>query len=114
MISANIDIFVMNYEEAVSYFIRLKNLEKIRRTNRPAPVLAIDNKNLITSSLGVGKTKKSPKMWCHYCDRTKHNTANCKAIMRAKQHKNAQSEAKAVPGKKALAFLSEESNALKK
>jgi hypothetical protein len=34
--------------------------------------------------------------------------------MRAKQYKKAKSEAKAVPGKKALAFLFEEINALKK
>jgi len=111
MVSANIDIFEMNYEEAVAYFIRLENLEKIRRTNGPA--VAVDNKKLITSSVGVGKNKSS-NMWCHYCDKTNHNTADCKAIMRAKQHKKAKSEAKAVPGKKALAFLFEEINALKK
>ena len=29
MILKNIDIFEMNYEEAISYFKRLKNLEKI-------------------------------------------------------------------------------------
>jgi hypothetical protein len=35
MVNANIDIFEMTYEESVSYFKRLENLEKIRRTNGP-------------------------------------------------------------------------------
>jgi hypothetical protein len=37
MINANIEIFEMSYEEYVSYFKRLENLEKIRRTNGPNP-----------------------------------------------------------------------------
>jgi hypothetical protein len=37
MVNANIDIFEMSYEESVSYFKRLQNLEKIRRTNSPYP-----------------------------------------------------------------------------
>jgi hypothetical protein len=37
MFNANIDIFEMLYEESVSYFKRLENLEKIRRTNCPNP-----------------------------------------------------------------------------
>jgi hypothetical protein len=41
MISANIDIFEMDYEAAISYFIRLENLDKIQRTNGPAPTVAI-------------------------------------------------------------------------
>jgi hypothetical protein len=114
VVSANIDIFEMNYEEAIAYFIRLENLEKIRRTNGLASAVAVDNKKLITSSVGVGKNNKSSNVWCHYCDKANHNTANCKAIMRDKQHKKAKSEAKAVPGKKALAYLFEEINALKK
>jgi hypothetical protein len=32
MVNENIDIFEMSYEESVSYFKRLENLEKIRRT----------------------------------------------------------------------------------
>jgi hypothetical protein len=43
-----------------------------------------------------------------------HNTADCRAIVKAKQHKNGNSDAKAVPGKKSLAFLFEEINLLKK
>jgi hypothetical protein len=92
----------------------LENLEKIRRTNGPASAVAVENKKLITSSVGVGKNNKSSNMWCYYCDKANHNTADCKAIMRAKQHKKAKSEAKAVPGKKALAFLFEEFDSLKK
>jgi hypothetical protein len=37
MVNANIDIFEMSYEEYVSYFKRLENLEEIRRTNSPYP-----------------------------------------------------------------------------
>jgi hypothetical protein len=45
MVNANIDIFEMTYEESVSYFKRLENLEKIRRTNGPNPSsLPVDNK----------------------------------------------------------------------
>jgi hypothetical protein len=47
MINANIDIFEMSYEESVSYFRRLENLEKIRRTNGPNPSsLPVDKKNM--------------------------------------------------------------------
>jgi hypothetical protein len=37
MVNANTDIFEMSYEEYVSYFKRLENLEKIRRNNDPNP-----------------------------------------------------------------------------
>jgi hypothetical protein len=37
MVNANIDIFEMTYEESVSYFKCLENLEKIRRTNGTNP-----------------------------------------------------------------------------
>ena len=53
-------------------------------------------------------------MWCHYCDKNNHNTADCREISKAKQHKKAQHGSKAVPGKKALSFLFEEINSLKK
>jgi hypothetical protein len=47
MVDAKIDIFEMTYEESVSYFKRLENLEKIRHTNSPNPSsLPADNKNL--------------------------------------------------------------------
>jgi hypothetical protein len=47
MVNANIDIFEMTYEESVSYFKFLENLEKIRRTNGPNPSsLPVDNKNM--------------------------------------------------------------------
>jgi hypothetical protein len=38
--------FEMIYEEAVSYFIRLENLERICGTNETASVLGVDNKIL--------------------------------------------------------------------
>jgi hypothetical protein len=53
-------------------------------------------------------------MWCHYCDKNNHNTADCRAIAKFKQQKKACFEAKAEPGKKSLAFLFEEINALKR
>jgi hypothetical protein len=116
MISANIDIFEMDYEAAISYFIRLENLDKIRRMNGPAPTVAVDNNTSITSRVGVGPARKKQKtnMWCHYCDKNNHNTAECREIAKAKQHKKAQYGSKAVPGKKALSFLFEEINAIKK
>jgi hypothetical protein len=105
MILANIDIFEMNYEEEISYFKCLNNLEKICCTNGLAlSTSAVDNKKAITSSVGVGKTKIPSKMWCHSCDKSFHNTANCKAIAKAKQFKNGHFESKTVPGKKLLAF----------
>jgi hypothetical protein len=78
MISGNIDIFEMDYESAISYFIRLENLDKIRRTNGPAPT-AVDNNTSITSSVGIGNLRKKQKikMWCHYCGKNNHNTAEC-------------------------------------
>jgi hypothetical protein len=47
MVNANIDFFEMSYEESVSYFKRLENLEKIRRTNDPNPSsLPVDNEDM--------------------------------------------------------------------
>jgi hypothetical protein len=37
IVNANIDIFEISYEESVSYFKLLENLERIRRTNGPNP-----------------------------------------------------------------------------
>jgi hypothetical protein len=91
----------------VSYFKRLENLEKIRRTNGPDPSsLPVGNKKPVTSS--VGKSSKNHKgfnMWCHYCDKNNHNAADCRAIAKFKQQKKARFEAKSGPGKKSLAFL---------
>ena len=61
MISANIDIFEMDYEAAILYFIQLENLDKIRRMNGPAPTLAVDNNTSITSRVGVGPVRKKQK-----------------------------------------------------
>jgi hypothetical protein len=118
MVNANINIFEMSYEESVSYFKRLEKLEKIRRINNPDPSsLPVDNKKSVTSSVGKSsKNHKGSNMWCHYCDKNNHNTADCKAIARFKQQKKARFEAKDEPGKKYLTFLVlfEEINALKR
>jgi hypothetical protein len=120
MVNANIDIFEMTYEESVSYFKRLENLEKIRHTNGLNPSsLLVDNKKSVTSSVGkYSKNRKGFSMWCHYCDKNNHNTADCRAIVKLKQQKKnkAYFEAKAGPRKKSLAFvfLFEEINAIKR
>jgi hypothetical protein len=122
MVNANIDIFEMSYEESVSYFKCLENLEKIRCTNGPNPSsLAVDSKKRVAVTSSVGKSSKNHKrsnMCCHYCDKNNHNTADCREISKFKQQKNnkARFEAKAGPGKKSLAFLVlfEEINALKR
>jgi hypothetical protein len=61
MVNANIDIFEMSYEESVSYFKHLENLEKIRHTNILNPSsLPVDNKKYVTSS--VSKSSKNHKV----------------------------------------------------
>jgi hypothetical protein len=110
MVDANIDIFEMTYEESVSYFKCLENLEKIRRTNGRNPSsLSVDNKRSFSVTSSVGKSSKNHKgsnMCCHYCDKNNHNTADCRAISKFKQQKKYKAcfEAKG-PGKKSLAFL---------
>jgi hypothetical protein len=54
-------------------------------------------------------------MWCHYCDKNNHNTADCRAIAKFKQQKNNKAcfEAIAGPRKNSLAFFFEEINAIK-
>jgi hypothetical protein len=60
MVKANIDIFEMSYEESVSHFKSLENLEKIRHTNGANPSsLPVDNKKSVTSN--VGKSSKNHK-----------------------------------------------------
>jgi hypothetical protein len=47
MVNENIEIFEVSYEESVSYFKRLENLEKIKRTIGHIPSsLPVDNKNM--------------------------------------------------------------------
>jgi hypothetical protein len=88
VVNANIDIFEMTYEQSVSYFMRLENLEKIRRINSPNPSsLPVDNKKSLTSRLGKSKNHKGSNMWCHYCYKSNHSTADCKAIAKFKQKK---------------------------
>jgi hypothetical protein len=120
MVNSKIDIFEMSYEESVSYFKFLDNLEKIRHTIGPNPSsLPVDNRkrHSVTSSLGKSsKNHKGSNMCCHYCDKNNHKTAYCREIAKCKQQKRACFEAKAEPGKKSLALLFsfEEINALKR
>jgi hypothetical protein len=119
MVNANIVIFEMTYEESVYYFKRLENLEKIKRTNATnhssLPVDSVDNKKSVTSSVGKpSKVHKGSNMWCHYYDKNNHNKADFRVIAKFKQQKKAHFEAKDGPGKKSLAFLFEEINALKR
>jgi hypothetical protein len=55
-------------------------------------------------------------MWCHYCDKNNHKTADCRAIANFKQQKNKKTffETKAGLGKQYLAFFFQEINALKR
>jgi molecular chaperone GrpE (heat shock protein) len=120
MVNSNIDIFEMSYEEFVSYFKHLQKLEKIRRTNGPNPSsLPVDNKKSVSVTSNVGKSSKNHKgsnMWCHYCGKKNHNTADCRAISKFKQqNKNkAHFEAKTESRKKSLALIFEEIDALKR
>jgi hypothetical protein len=86
MVNANIDIFEMSDEESVSYFKRLENLERIRNTNGPNTYsLPVDNKKSVTNSVvKSSKNHKGFNMWCHYCDKNNHNTADCRAIAKFK------------------------------
>jgi hypothetical protein len=90
-VNANIDIFEMSYEESVSYFKRLENLGKIRRTNGPNPSsLPVNNMISAPVTSSVGKSSKNFKgfnMWCHYCDKNNHNTTDCRATAKFKQQK---------------------------
>jgi hypothetical protein len=118
MVNSNNDIFEIFYEESVSYFKHLENLEKIRHTNSPNPSsLPVDNKKSVTSSVGkYSKNHKGSNMWCYDCDKNNHNTADCREIAKFKQQKKNKAcfEDKDGNGKKYLALLFEEINALKR
>jgi hypothetical protein len=78
IISANIDIFQIDYEEAISYFIPLEKLDKIKRTNGQGPAIAVDDNIPVTSRVGIAVCKKKQKIeiWCHYCGKSNYNTAS--------------------------------------
>jgi hypothetical protein len=117
---AMVDIFIMSYEESMSYCKRLDNLGKIRRNNGPnTSSLPVDYKKRVSVTSSVGKSSKNHKgsnIWCHYCDKNNNNTADFRAIAKFKQQKKACFEAKAGSVKKSLliSFFFEEINALKK
>jgi glycogen synthase len=47
-------------------------------------------------------------MWCHYCDKNDHNTADFRAISKIKKQNKAHFEAKSRLEKNSSAFLFEE------
>jgi hypothetical protein len=118
IVNANIDIFEISYEESISYFKRLENLEKIRRTNGPSPaLLPVDNKKRVSVTSSVGNPSKNHKefnMWCQYCEKNNHNKVDCRVNVKFKEQKKNHFEAKAGPGKKSLALLLKKINALKR
>jgi hypothetical protein len=62
MVNANIGIFEMSYEDSVSYFKRLENLEKIRHTNGANPSsIPVYNKQQVSVTSSVGKSSKNPR-----------------------------------------------------
>jgi hypothetical protein len=77
----------MSYEESVSCYMRLENLEEIRRTESQSPATQpVDDKKSVTSSIGNScKLHKGSNRWCHYCDKNNQNTADCRAISKFKQ-----------------------------
>jgi hypothetical protein len=98
MFISNIEFYEISYEQSVSYFKQL-----IRHTKCPNPAsLPVGDKKSCTSIMGKPcKNHKGSNMWCHYCDKNNHNTADCRAIAKFKQQKSnkAHFEAKAGPGK---------------
>jgi hypothetical protein len=102
MVNAKIEIFEKHYEESVSYFKRLENLENIRRSNG-LTTLSLDNEKFVTSSV-VKSTEILPK--CH-CDKNAYNMADCRTVVKFKQQKTSNTcfEAKSSLGKKSLSFL---------
>jgi hypothetical protein len=60
------------------------------------------------------KTPKASNMLCNNCSKNNHNTSDCRAFSKFKQQKKACIEPKSGPGKKSLAIISEEINALKR
>jgi predicted RNA-binding protein associated with RNAse of E/G family len=98
MVNVNIDIVEMSYEESVSYFKCLEKLEKIRRSNSPNPSsLPVDDKTRFSATSiedKLSENHKGSNMWCHYCDKNNHNTADCRAIAKFKQQKKACFQAK--------------------
>jgi hypothetical protein len=105
MVSVNIDIFEMDFESAISCFIRLENRDKIRRTNGlPITVVSV----LVT----LGRNRR-PK--CGVTIVTKTTTK--RPIEEKLQRPNSTKRPSMGPRllrRKALPFLFEEINSLKK
>jgi hypothetical protein len=91
IVNSNIEIFKLSHKQSVSYFKRLENLEKIRRTNSlNLASLPINDKKRVSGTSSIGKSSKKPKvsrMWYHYCEKNNHNMVDCRAIAKVKQQK---------------------------
>jgi hypothetical protein len=104
MVNANIDIFEMSYEESVSCFKSLENLQKISCNHGPGPAtILVNNKKCKSVTSNVDKSSKNPKasnMWCQYFDKNNHNhsKADCRAIAKFKQQNNHCLESKSGSG----------------
>jgi hypothetical protein len=105
----------MDYEAAILYFICLEDLNRICRTNGPAPTVAIDNNSSLTSSVGISdiRKKQKTKIWSHYCDKKSHNTADCREIAKAQQHIKAQHGSKGFWEKRLYPFFLRRSTPLR-
>jgi hypothetical protein len=80
MVNANIDILKMTCEESVSYFKRLENLEKIRRTNGPNPSSPpLDNKKSVNVKGLALKPKLDPErsLWPSFSKKLMHSKGSC-------------------------------------
>jgi hypothetical protein len=81
----------MSCEESVPYFKLLENLEKIRRTSGPNPSSQpVNNKKYDNITSSVDQSSKNPKgfnMWCHYCDKNKHNTLTAESFLSSNEKK---------------------------
>jgi hypothetical protein len=110
MFNTIIEVFEMSYEESVSYFKRLENLEKNRRTNGLGPAILFfwckDPNSVTDGKVKSSENTKPCSMRCQFCEKYNNNTAHCRTITTFKHQKKDRSEAKSGPGKTSLAFIS--------
>jgi hypothetical protein len=68
-------------------------MEEIRLTNEPAK-LPVNNKNPVSATSSLGKSKKSFNQWYYYWGSNSHNMIDCREINKFKQQKRDHFEAK--------------------
>jgi hypothetical protein len=98
MVTANIEIFELSYEESVSYFVHLDNLEENRCTNGLGTVIIpLESMKRVSINRSESKSSKNVKetnMWCHYYDKNNYNKADCRENSMLKQQKKNPFEAR--------------------